>query len=138
MKAPHFDDNSYGKSRVRLMKVTRQEDRHDLAELTIDVRFEGGDFEAAHNAGDNSNVLPTDTMKNTVYALSKSWSGEEIEEFALPLAGHFLRDNPQAGRVRVSIAQSRWIRTGDHSFIRGSEEKRTTWAATHRDGVFLH
>ena len=72
-------ENSYGKSRIRLVKVTRHQDRHDLAELTVDVQFEG-DFGAVHTAGDNRNVLPTDTMKNTVYAWAKDWSGEEIEE----------------------------------------------------------
>src|SRR5439155_14537751 len=90
-------DNSYGKSRIRLVKVTRHADRHDLAELTVDVRFQG-DFEAVHTAGDNRAVLPTDTMKNTVYALAKAWSGEEIEEFGLQLAAHFLADNAPVTR----------------------------------------
>ena len=77
--------NNYGKSRVRVLKVTRHPDRHDIAELTVNVQFEG-DFDAVHFSGDNSTVLPTDTMKNTVNALAKSWSGEQIEEFACQLA----------------------------------------------------
>src|SRR5712691_494137 len=97
--------NSYGKSRVRLVKVTRRADRHDLAELTVDVRFEG-DFDDVHTVGDNRSVLPTDTMKNTVYALAKAWSGEEIEEFGMQLGAHFLGDNPQVSRVRIGIAQT--------------------------------
>ena len=73
--------NNYGKSRVRVVKVTRHADRHDLAELTVNVQFDG-DFDAVHLYGDNSSVLPTDTIKNTVSALAKAWSGEQIEDLA--------------------------------------------------------
>src|SRR5258706_8399942 len=114
--------NNYGKSRVRVVKVSRREDRHDLAELVVGVQFEGA-FDAVHLAGDNSPVLPTDTMKNTVNALAKSWSGEQIEDFALQLSRHFLDGNPAASRVRIEMAQSQWIRLDGHAFVRGSEEK---------------
>ena len=63
--------NNYGKSRVRLVKVTRRADRHDICDLTVDVALEG-DFAAAHTAGDNSGLLATDTMRNTVYALAQA------------------------------------------------------------------
>ncbi len=115
--------NNYGKSRVRVVKVTRQADRDDLAELTVNVQFEG-DFDAVHLTGDNHNVLPTDTMKNTVQALAKAWSGEQIEEFGRRLIEHFLSENSQLARVRIEIAQSQWSRMGKHAFARGSEEKR--------------
>ncbi len=59
--------NSYGKSGIRLVRVARRGETHDLQDLTVAVRFEG-DFESAHVAGDNSAVLPNDTMKN-----SRSW-----------------------------------------------------------------
>src|SRR2546425_8774580 len=89
--------NNYGKSRVRVLKVTHHPDRHDLAEIAVNVQFEG-DFDAVHTAGDNRAVLPTDTMKNTVNALAKAWSGEQIEDFACQLIGHFLGDNRQVAR----------------------------------------
>src|SRR5882672_3451972 len=117
--------NNYGKSRVRVVKVTRHPDGHDLAEISVNVQFEG-DFDAVHTMGDNRAVLPTDTMKNTVNALAKTWSGEQIEEFGCQLARHFLSDNPQVSRVRIEIGQSQWIRMDRHAFTRGSEEKRTT------------
>jgi len=60
---------SYGKSQVCLSYVTRGEDRHDFVQLTVDVALEG-DFVAAYSAGDNSQVVPTDTMKNSVYAIA--------------------------------------------------------------------
>ena len=64
--------NNYGKSRVRLVSVARHPDRHDVADLTVDVALEG-DFGAAHVAGDNSGMLATDTMRNTVYALARGF-----------------------------------------------------------------
>src|SRR5580692_580136 len=95
-----FAGSNYGKSRVRVVKVTRHPDRHDLAELTVNVQFEG-DFDAVHLTGDNHNVLPTDTMKNTVQALAKAWSGEQIEEFGRQLIEHFVSENHQVARVRI-------------------------------------
>jgi urate oxidase len=126
--------NNYGKSRVRVLKVTRHADRHDIAELTVNVQFEG-DFDAVHLSGDNSAVLPTDTMKNTVNALAKAWSGEQIENFASQLTQHFLANNPQVQRVRIEIAQTEWTRMAQHAFTRGSEEKRTTQVAATRTAV---
>src|SRR5258708_3218078 len=126
--------NNYGKSRVRVVKVTRRQDRHDLAEIAVNVQFEG-DFDAVHTAGDNRAVLPTDTMKNTVNALAKAWSGEQIEDFALQLVEHFLSDNGQVSRVRIEIAQSQWIRLDGHAFVRGSEEKGSTEISGTRGGV---
>jgi urate oxidase len=82
--------NSYGKARIRLVKVIRHGDRHDVKDLTVGVRLEG-DFEEAHVAGDNRKILPTDTMKNTVYALAASLRIDQIEQFGISLVGHFLR-----------------------------------------------
>src|SRR3981081_2847081 len=114
--------NNYGKSRVKVVKVTRHQDRHDLAEIAVNVQFEG-DFDAVHLAGDNRAVLPTDTMKNTVNALAKAWSGEQIEDFGRRLVDHFLANNPQVSRVHIEIAQTEWTRLAQHAFTRGSEEK---------------
>ena len=65
---------AYGKSQIRLVQVLRGGDRHTLDDLTVAIRFEG-DFDASYSAGDNSDVLPTDTMKNTVYALAARRAG---------------------------------------------------------------
>src|ERR1700752_1287462 len=93
-------ENNYGKSRVRLLRVARQEGRHDIKEVTLAIRFEG-DFEASHTKGDNRKILPTDTIKNTVYALARQHPIETIEEFGLHLIDHFLTYNPQVFRVRI-------------------------------------
>ena len=58
----HIEWSGYGKSRVRLVKVDRRSERHELKDIQVAIQLEG-DFEAVH-AGDNSKCLPTDTMKN--------------------------------------------------------------------------
>jgi urate oxidase len=124
-------ENSYGKSGIRLVKVIRREDGHRIRDLTVSIALEG-DFEAAHVAGDNSAVLPTDTMKNTVYALARSHPLESIEAFARDLAEHFLRQSAEAAAVRVSISERPWERlalgTGagghPHAFSRPGGERR--------------
>jgi urate oxidase len=133
--------NNYGKSRVRLLKVARHGERHDLQEITVNIMFEG-DFATAHTAGDNSKILPTDTMKNTVYALAKQTQGiEEIESFAQRLTDHFLDNNPQTSRVMIEIAEDHWerIQVGEkphhHSFLHGSNEKHTARVTATREAV---
>ena len=73
--------NSYGKSRVRLSRITRHGDLHDFNEWTVKVLLEG-DFEASFTEADNSRILPTDTMKNTVYSLARASNAITIEAFA--------------------------------------------------------
>ena len=102
--------NNYGKSRVRLVKVTRRPERHDLTDLTVDVALEG-DFGAAHVRGDNSGMLATDTMRNTVYALAHGHDDvADIERFGMRLAERFLAAAPTVTRARIRLAEHPWAR----------------------------
>lgn len=130
-------DNRYGKAQIRLVKVTRGEDRHTLRDLTVAIALEG-DFEAAHVTGDNANVVATDTMKNTTYALAKDGLTGSIEAFARQLAAHF-QDFPQVSRATASIREHAW-RPVDTSggpapdaFVRGAELTRTAKVACAAD-----
>jgi urate oxidase len=134
-------ENSYGKSNVRLLRVLRQEGRHDIKELTVTIRFEG-DFEAAHTKGENKKILPSDTMKNTVYALARQYPVEAVEDFALHLIEHFLTYNEQVSRVRIEALENPWSRiphgTKPHAFafMRASgPEKRTAKLSGTREGI---
>lgn len=102
-------ETNYGESQIRLLRVVRQEGRHDVKEMTIGVTFEG-DFDAAHAKGDNRKILPADTMKNTVYVLARQYPVEAIEDFALHVIEHFLTYNAQVERVRVEASESPWAR----------------------------
>lgn len=121
--------NSYGKSRVRLVKVRRTDGRHELTDVDIDIQLEG-DFDDAYTRGDNSRVLPTDTMKNTVYAFAKRHPVEPIEDFGVLLAEHFL-GKPHVRQVRIALAENVWSRIDagggphPHAFVRAGKERRT-------------
>jgi len=134
-------ENNYGKSRVRLVHVTRRDDRHDLKDLTVGIQLEG-DFETAHTAGDNRKVLPTDTMKNTVYVMARKHPPKEIEDFAQRLVAHFLERNPQVSQARVEIQESLWERVPKEgrphpSAFLATAEKRTTEVTGTRSRVSI-
>jgi urate oxidase len=118
----------YGKSAVRVAKVTRSGHRHEFKEVHVDIRLEG-DFQEVYRSGDNSPVLPTDTMKNTIFALAKEHPLHTIEDFGLFLAGYFLDNNPQVRKVSLDLTQIRWERMSldgephAHGFTGGSTEK---------------
>src|SRR5579863_3629740 len=102
-------ENQYGKSRVRLSRITRRGDRHDFQEWTVRVLLQG-DFEASFARADNRKILPTDTMKNTVYSLARDSKASTIEEFAMELGNFFLVNNAQVSRTSVEIEEKAWER----------------------------
>lgn len=123
--------NNYGKSEVRVFRVKRDTERHEVWDLDVRVSLEG-DFEAAHTEGDNSKLLATDTMRNTCYALAKDKLTGSIEEYALALVDHFLQAGPTVTGCRVEITQYLWERIEvdgephEHSFIRQRGERKAT------------
>ena len=131
--------NAYGKSRVRLTKVARDGNRHELFEFDVEVELEG-DFAAAYAVGDNRNVIATDTIKNTVYVLAKENEFSSVEEFALILARHFIATYDHVTRAMAAITQPIWTRIAvdgsphDHAFTHGGPRKRYAKALATRDG----
>src|SRR5580658_3905873 len=132
--------NSYGKSRVRVVKVKRHADRHDFREWTVEILLEG-DFESCFVDGDNSKILPTDTMKNTVYSLARTSSAECIEEFGKELMAFLLGRNPQVAAAEVTVSEKTWehlnIAGKPHptAFVQSSGECQTAQIAAKRSGV---
>src|SRR6516164_5212991 len=97
----------YGKSEIRLVKVTRRRHGHDLRDLTVGVKLEG-DFDAAYVDADNTGLLTTDTMRNAVYALAKERPIDPIESFGRRLVDHFLGAGAGVTRARVDISEHPW------------------------------
>lgn len=118
----------YGKARVRVLKVFRHGERHEVKEVGVSVGLEG-DFESSYTRADNSLVVPTDTLKNTVYALAKEKLGDEIEPFGLALGQLLLDRYPQVTQAIVRVDEQRWERmTVDgklhtHSFAGGGRAR---------------
>jgi urate oxidase len=100
---------TYGKSLVRLSRVTRHADRHDFSELGVSITLDG-DFSRAYTHDDNRLVIPTDTMKNTVYVLAHERGVDSIEGFSLRLGRHFVDSYSHVNRSTVFIEQKPWTR----------------------------
>jgi urate oxidase len=132
-------ESRYGKSAVRVVAVDRTGERHALRDFTVDVRFEG-DYRAAHEDGDNRHVYPTDSMKNSVYALARKLGVGEPEEFARELARHYLSRDPGPERVEVEIAERLWRRietdwgAHPHAFAEDGAERRLALVAADASG----
>jgi urate oxidase len=122
---------------VRLTKVTRNGDTHSVAEMSVAIELRG-EFTRCYTHGDNSMVIPTDTQKNTVYALAQKYSFDSVEAFAKILAGHFIDNFSHVSSATVSIDETLWSRIAlsgkphAHAFIGGSNETRTCVVETTR------
>ncbi len=133
--------NRYGKAAIRLVRVTRGEDAHDLRDLTVAIALEGA-FESAYTDGDNSQVIATDTMKNTAYAFAKDHLAGSIEGYGLALAEHFA-GAPQVEIATVNIRAHHWThidvagRPAPDAFVRGGEGTRVATVTTSLGGTIV-
>jgi len=133
-------DNNYGKSDVRLTKVVRNGPLHHLYEMTVSIRL-GGGFEPIYTRGDNSPCIPTDTMKNTVYAFAGAHDFDSPESFAKMLAGHFIQSYSQVDWVEVDVRQTLWERIPvdgaphNHAFRGDGTAVRTSCVRMTRGGT---
>lgn len=131
---PSLTFHQYGKTQVRLTQATRDGDRHEIIELSAKILFEG-DFAESYTVPDNSKVLPTDTMKNTVYAVARQHPIVSIEQFARDLGHHFFGRVPHLDRVQIEIGQKPWVHIGEHgsAFTLGGQELRIARLIASRD-----
>ena len=120
-----LSQSNYGKSSIRLVKVVRDEGRHELSDVTVDVMLDG-DFRAAHEEGDNSALIATDTMRNAVYVLAAKHDVSELERFGRALVEHFVVAGPTVERAQVRLVAHPWARLGEHehAFQRGAGGER--------------
>ena len=124
--------NQYGKAENRVVRITRDTDRHEIEDLNVTSQLRG-DFAAAHLAGDNGHVVATDTQKNTIFAFAKDGVGSP-EAYLLRLADHFTSSFDWVTGGRWAAEQYGWSRIDDHDhcFYRSAPEIRT--AVVVRDG----
>jgi urate oxidase len=131
-------ENRYGKSRVRVVRVDRRAAVHEFQEWSVETLLQG-DFLSCFSEGDNSKILPTDTMKNTVYSLARKSSATCMEEFAQELIEQVLSNNPQVSAAEVTIQEKAWqhLITGGEpqpaTFVQAGSELQTTHVSRKRD-----
>ena len=135
-------ENRYGKTGVRLMKVRREGAMHHVAEWTVRVLLEG-EFTDVYLHGDNTDVLTTDTVKNTVYARAKVSQARSMEAFAVELAAFLLERNTRVDAAEIHIDSALWKRltidgaAHPHAFMKGSSERATATLKATREGSTL-
>jgi urate oxidase len=134
MSEAEIGPNRYGKSAIRLVKIVRGPSRHVVRDLTVAIALEG-DLGSSYVEGDNSLVIATDTMKNTVYAFAREHLTGAIEVFGAVLAQHFLAAT-QVDRVTVTIEEHAWLPIGDapDAFSRDRSSTRTAVVAADAGG----
>ncbi|MGH8946051.1 MAG: factor-independent urate hydroxylase [Acidimicrobiia bacterium] len=115
--------NSWGKSEVRVSKVHRGDLTDDFSDVTVSVRLEG-DVDAAHTEGDTQNVLPTDTMRNTIYGLAQEHLTKDLEGFGVILAEHFL-SRGFVDQADVKLEERVWQRETGTGFLGGGSVRRS-------------
>jgi urate oxidase len=132
--------NQYGKAESRVVRVYRDSPRHEIRDLSVSTALRG-DFAAAHVDGDQGDVLPTDSQKNTAFAFAKEKGVGAVEDFALTLGAHFVDQTPKAHSARVEVAEYAWDRIvadgaeHDHAFVRRGQETRTTVVTVEGSGA---
>ncbi|CAF3069385.1 unnamed protein product [Rotaria socialis] len=136
-------ENRYGKEGVRLVRVHRSPyNGNTFDEWTVRVLLEG-DFDSSYTEADNSKLLPTDTMKNTVYYLAQRTRATAIEDFAKELVDYLIKHHSQISAVNVDVDRKSWtnIVTSNNvrhptAFTQGSNEVQFTNVRRPRHGNF--
>lgn len=132
--------NRYGKAETRVVRIVRDTPRHEIRDLNVTTALHG-DFAAAHTDGDQSQVLPTDTQKNTAFAYAKQHGVSSPEDYALALGRRLVDATPAAEGAHVRVEEYAWDRIQvdgsghDHAFVRRGGEVRVAEVDVARDGA---
>ncbi|KAJ5637040.1 hypothetical protein N7490_006919 [Penicillium lividum] len=121
----------YGKDNVRVLKVMRDEKAgtQTIVEMTVCVLLEG-DIETSYTKADNSVIVATDSIKNTIYITAKQQAVTTPEVFGSILGSHFVEKYSHIHAAHVNIVTHRWVRMNidgkphPHSFLKDSPETR--------------
>jgi urate oxidase len=134
--------NRYGKGRVRVMRIHRDGERHEVSQLNIKAMIEG-DFARTYTHADNTRTVSTDTIKNVVNIVARENTGLCTEEFCQVLAKKYLDRYPQVTSVAITAHETKWSRLSfggkphPHSFILDSNGKPTVEVTATREGSTL-
>ncbi|WP_089943905.1 factor-independent urate hydroxylase [Candidatus Entotheonella palauensis] len=127
-----FVQQRYGKANVRVLRLHRQGDYHEVREVRVKVTLDG-EFTRAYTQADNAPVVTTDSMKNLVQVLALEHLARANEPFSLAIAQCFLDRYAHVAKALVEIDETSWSRMQvdgqphDHSFVKA--EGGTPFAA---------
>ncbi|XP_039341174.1 uricase-like [Mauremys reevesii] len=135
-------NSEYGKNVIKLLRIRRDGKKHCIKEVEACVHLRL-DSVNEYLHGDNSAVIPTDTMKNIVLALAKCKGIQTVEQFALDICNHFISSYCHVVYVKTYVQEVPWRRLEKngiphvHSFICVPEGIRFCEAEQCRNGCPL-
>ena len=131
--------STYGKGRVRVMRVAGEGEHREVRELEVRAMLTG-DIGRAFTAADNSTSVSTDTVKNVVNIVARENLRAGPELFCRAVAERLLDRYPGMATATVSARETRWNRlTVDgaphpHGFTRDGNGFGTAEVAMDRAG----
>jgi urate oxidase len=140
----YLADSTYGKDNVKFLKVKKDKynpQKQEVLEATVCVLLKGN-FDVSYTKADNSPIIPTDTVKNTILVEARKSDVWPIERFAAHLAEHFVKKYSHVSGVDVHIIQHKWTKyevngkLHDHSFKHDGEDVKITDLSYSRNGDF--
>ncbi len=153
-----FIDRGYGKYWVKMLHLERNGNVHSIKEYEVSTlitlnsdkdfkqvsKFSGGlnniyipcylnKICTLHQIfsfkGDNSDIIATDSQKNTVYLLAKKHGVGSPEQFAMLVAKHFVQTYSWVTKAEVTVEALNWQRVrGDHVHAFIATPTFTRWA----------
>eukprot|EP00729_Bicosta_minor_P019573 gene19573-10913_t len=100
---------SYGKQAVPVFKITKDGPRHSIVDMEVQIML-SGDIDGSWLTGENHQILPTETQKNTCYALALRTTFTAIEEYGIALASDILKRHSHFTQVELKITERVWER----------------------------
>ena len=132
--------HTYGKGRVRVMRVYREGKYNEVRELSVQTMLDG-DFSDAYTKGDNRKVIATDTIKNITNIVAREELRASAEVFAQKLAARFLSRYAHVERATVTCHETKWVRADvdgvphPHHFLLDGNGKGTVKVVATREAV---
>lgn len=111
-EGPHqynISDYGYGKDSVKVLHVKRDGPVHSIKEFEVSTHLKLYS-KKDYFYGDNSDIVATDSQKNTVYLLAKKFGVENPEKFGSLLSSHFLNKYAHVAEVHIHVEEYPWQR----------------------------
>ena len=119
---------TYGKSRVRVMRVHRDGDWHEARELTVQAMLTGA-FDRTFTHAQNETSVSTDTVKNVINVVARENMTLGTELFCAAVAQRLLDSYSTVDSAIVTGHETKWSRLPvngtphPHSFLLDSNGK---------------
>jgi urate oxidase len=133
---------TYGKDHVRVMRIDRKGDRHEVRELSVRAMLTGR-FDGAFTEGDNSTSVATDTVKNVINVVARENLALGKELFCAAVARKLLDNYSEVDGVTVTGHETKWVRLmvdgqpHPHSFVLDNNGKPFAKAVATRQHVAI-